>query len=99
MAVEPAGIQSEPHARREPQLADVELCTARTRPLEPGRHFVRPRRSHQPVVERSTVAVTYHPGPAHGPDPNRGRELRVRVTAVRRSLVGPSTSMSARSRI
>jgi hypothetical protein len=89
VAVEPAGIESERHARREPQLADVELSTVRTRALKPGRHFVRPRRSHQPVVERIAVAVTYHPGPAHGPDPNRGRELGIRITAVRRPKRGP----------
>ena len=100
MAVESAGIESEPHARRKPQLADLELGATRTRTFEPGRHFVRSRRC------ASARRGTGSPSPSRITPVPRTARIRTVVESCASdslpaadSISGPSASTRARSRI
>ena len=65
MAIETACVERQAHTGSEPQLTDLERRASRSNALEPDLHLLGCRGAHEPVVERSSVAVEDHAGSPH----------------------------------
>ncbi len=70
MPAEARGVELERHARRERELPDRQRGALRARPVEPGGHLVRPRRTHGRIVEWSPVPLEHRAVPAAEADPD-----------------------------